>query len=207
VSASPAPPPPLSADQLDALDFHKGGGLVPVVAQDYRTGEVLMLGYADREALEHSLRSGLLTFRSRSRASLWTKGETSGNTLRVLSLHPDCDGDAVLARVEPAGPTCHTGLRSCFTAPPTLAALADTLDRRREADPGTSYTARLLADRNTRLKKLGEEAAELVLACADGDGERAREEAADLLYHALVACLAAGVRVEAILETLDRRAR
>lgn len=192
---------------LDALDFDKGGGLVPVIAQHHLTGEVLMLGYATRNALERSLESERLTFHSRSRDVVWTKGETSGNTLRVVSLYADCDGDAVLAHVDPAGPTCHTGARSCFDAPPTLRALADTLTSRRRASPDSSYTARLLTDRNHRLKKLGEEAAELVVACADDDAVRVREEAADVVYHTLVAAMAAGVELEDVLATLADRGR
>lgn len=191
---------------LDGLDFDKGGGLLPVVAQHHRTGQVLMLGYADRAALEASMESGLLTFRSRSREGQWTKGETSGNVLRVVAMEADCDHDAVLALVDPAGPTCHTGERSCFGPPPTLQALADTLEARRGADPAKSYTARLLADRNHRLKKLGEEAVELAVACADGDRARITDEAADLLYHTLVACLAEGVGLDDVLNALERRA-
>ncbi len=204
---------------LDRLDFSKttSPATLPVIAQHYLTGEVLMLGYATREALRRTADSGRLTFHSRSRAALWTKGATSGNTLRVVSLHSDCDGDAVLARVDPAGPTCHTGSRSCFgasttaapaaapPAAPTLRGLADVLEARRNDDPGTSYTARLLADRNHRLKKLGEEAAELAVACADEDVERVREEAADLLYHTLVAAMAAGVSLEDVLGVLEER--
>ena len=189
-----------------ALDFAKGGGSVPIIAQHYLTGEVLMLGYATPEALDTTVRTGQLTFHSRSRNALWTKGETSGNTLRVVSLHADCDADSVLARVHPAGPTCHTGQWSCFgDGAPTLPALAATLESRRGADPGTSYTARLLSDRNLRLKKLGEEAAELAVACADEDIERVRDEAADVVYHTLVAALAAGVSVDQVLEALDER--
>jgi phosphoribosyl-AMP cyclohydrolase / phosphoribosyl-ATP pyrophosphohydrolase len=191
---------------LDQLDFAKGDGLVPVIAQYHRTGEVLMLGFADRPALASSLETGLLTFRSRSRGGLWTKGETSGNVLRIVSLEHDCDRDAVLALVDPAGPTCHTGQRSCFGTPPTLTALADTLERRRDADPAESYTARLLADPNQRLKKLGEEAVELALACAAGDTARITEEAADLVYHTLVACMAEGVGLDDVLKALEARA-
>ena len=197
----------LTETTLDRLDFAKGDGLVPVIAQHRLTGEVLMLGYATREALSASLESGRLTFHSRSRDALWVKGETSGNTLRVASLHGDCDGDAVLALVDPAGPTCHTGERSCFAAPPTLPGLGRTLADRGDADPSTSYTARLLADRNLRLKKLGEEATELAIACADEDPARVREEAADLVYHALVAALGAGVGVEDVLAALEERRR
>lgn len=192
---------------LDRLDFEKGDGMLPVIAQHHRTGEVLMLGYADRGAMEHSLEAGLLTFRSRSRGRRWTKGETSGNVLRIVALTADCDGDAVLALVEPRGPTCHTGDPSCFGAPPTLPALARTLEQRRDADPTESYTARLLMDRNQRLKKLGEEAVEVAVACAEGDTERIAEEAADLVYHLLVACAADGVTLDDVLYALDRRTR
>jgi phosphoribosyl-ATP pyrophosphohydrolase/phosphoribosyl-AMP cyclohydrolase len=192
-------------EQLDALDFVRGGGLLPVVAQHARTGEVLMLGYADREALGRTLQSGTLWFWSRSRERLWQKGETSGNVLRLVALHTDCDADALVALVEPAGPTCHTGRWSCFEAPPTLAALDRTLATRAAAPTEDSYTARLLGDRNLRLKKIGEEAAELAVACADQDTERAAEEAADLIYHALVACRALGVSADQVLERLATR--
>ena len=194
--------------QLDELDFDKTGGLLPVVAQHAETGEILMLGYADREALEKTLTTSEVHFFSRSRRALWRKGETSGHVLALVSLHADCDRDALVALVRPAGPTCHTGARSCFEAPPILQELALVLDRRDgEADASSSYTARLLADRNLRLKKLAEEAGELALACADGDAASVAEEAADLLYHALVASLAAGVRLEDILAVLQARRR
>lgn len=192
---------------LDAVNFAKGGGTVPLVAQDARTGEVLMLGYADREALERSLETGDLWFRSRSKGRLWRKGERSGNVLRVASLHADCDADAVLARVVPAGPACHTGARSCFGAAPTLVAAADTIAARSEAPADESYTRRLLDDPNLRLKKLGEEATELALACAAADRACVAEEAADLLYHALVACRGAGVGAEEVLGVLEARRR
>lgn len=195
---------------LDALDFDKGGGLVAVVAQDADTGAVLMVAYADREALEHTLASGELHFHSRTRG-LWRKGATSGNVLRVVALAADCDGDAVLARVHPAGPACHTGARSCFgdaaLAADAVAALDRTLAARAAGDaPAGSWTARLLADRNLRLKKLGEEAAELAVACADADRERATGEAADLVYHALVAVRALDIGWDAIRATLASRA-
>lgn len=194
-------------DQLDEIDFAKGGGLVPLIAQDVDSGQVRMLGYADREALASSLGEGTLHFHSRRRGKLWQKGETSGNTLTVLSLHADCDGDAVLALVRPAGPTCHTGARSCFDVAPFLLQLADVIEERASGgdEPGSSYTARLLADRNLRLKKLTEEAGELAVACADDDAEAVAAEAADLLYHTLVACRAAGVRLADIVELLRSR--
>ncbi|HSW30538.1 MAG TPA: bifunctional phosphoribosyl-AMP cyclohydrolase/phosphoribosyl-ATP diphosphatase HisIE [Longimicrobiales bacterium] len=190
-------------EDLDALDFAKLTGLVPVVAQDAADGRALMLAFATREALERSLATGEMHFWSRSRGVLWRKGETSGNTLRVVSLHADCDGDAVLALVRPTGPACHTGEGTCFgdgAAPEVpgagdgvLATLDATLAERQAQRPSGSYTVRLLDDENLRLKKLGEETAELVAALAKGDPARAREEAADLLYHMLVALRAAGV--------------
>ena len=196
-----------AAPALDGLDFAKAGGTVPLIAQDAHTGEVLMLGFADREALERSLEGGELWFLSRSKGRPWRKGETSGHALRLVSLHADCDADAVLARVLPAGPTCHTGARSCFDAPPTLAALADTIRARADAPAAESHTRRLLDDPNLRLKKLGEEAVELALACQAGDRGRVAEEAADLLYHALVACQGAGVSTGEVLGALERRRR
>ncbi|MEP6731407.1 MAG: bifunctional phosphoribosyl-AMP cyclohydrolase/phosphoribosyl-ATP diphosphatase HisIE [bacterium] len=184
---------------LNTLDFTKGKGLVTVVTQDSRSGAVLMVAHADREALEQTIATGEMHYRSRSRG-LWHKGGTSGNVQRVVTLTADCDGDAVLARVIPAGPACHTGAQSCFgndaLAAHTLSVLDATIAERAltvdTAWTASSYTQRLLGDRNLRLKKIGEEAAELVTACADGDVVRAREEAADVIYHALVALRAVG---------------
>jgi phosphoribosyl-ATP pyrophosphohydrolase/phosphoribosyl-AMP cyclohydrolase len=196
---------------LDRLDFDKLGGLVPVLAQDADDGRVLMVAFANREALEKSLTTGQLHFWSRSRAELWKKGETSGNVLDVVSLHADCDGDSVLARVHPAGPTCHTGEATCFgeVAVPAgvLASLDATLAARQTERPEGSYTVRLLDDRNLRLKKLGEETAELVAALATEDAMRATEEAADLLYHVLVGLRAVGVGAADLLRVLEARAR
>lgn len=203
----------MNALDLDALDFAKGGGLVTVVAQDAGSGAVLMLAHADREALERTLATGLMHYRSRTRGP-WKKGETSGNVQHVVSLHADCDGDAVLARITPAGPACHTGATSCFgddaLAAGTLARLDAVIAARTAtadaAGERPSYTRELLGNRNRRLKKLGEEAAELVAACADGDRERAAEEAADLLYHALVALHALGGGWEDVRAALEKRA-
>jgi len=193
---------------LERLDFAKGGGLVSVIAQDAASGAVLMVAFADRAALERTLASGELHLFSRTRGP-WKKGETSGNVLHVESLAADCDGDAVLARVRAAGPACHTGSRSCFgedaLAADTLAALDRVITARAAAPPSGSYTAELLADRNRRLKKLGEEAAELVVACADGDPKRAADEAADLLYHALVTLRALGAGWDDVRAALERR--
>ncbi len=186
---------------LDALDFAKGAGLVTVVAQDVDSGAVLMVAHADREALERTLATGEMHYRSRTRG-LWHKGATSGNVQHVVALLPDCDGDSVLARVRSPGPSCHTGSRSCFgmeaLAADALGALDATIAARAaDASPPSagekpSYTRRLLADRNLRLKKIGEESAELVTACADGDRARAIDESADVVYHALVALHAVG---------------
>ncbi|MFN8586719.1 MAG: phosphoribosyl-ATP diphosphatase [Candidatus Eisenbacteria bacterium] len=189
---------------------------VVVVAQHARSGAVLMVAFADREALERTLATGQMHYRSRTRG-LWHKGATSGNTQQVVSLAWDCDRDAVLARVLPAGPACHTGVPSCFGAAAMAADAAAATDatiaaRAVQAPAGTgdadppSWTRRLLADRNLRLKKLGEEAAELVLACADGDRERAVSETADLAYHAMVALRALGAGWEDVREELARRA-
>jgi len=206
-----------NADTLDlsALDFEKGGGLVSVVVQDAITGVVLMIAFADREALDRTIATGEMHYRSRSRG-LWRKGETSGNTQRVVSLEADCDADAVLARVVPAGPACHTGTTSCFPATSgsveVLSELDHTIAARSVVDPRAeqtgappSYTRRLLQDRNLRLKKLGEECAELVTACADGNRDRAVEEAADLLYHTLVALRSVGATLDDIRRVIDRR--
>lgn len=202
---------------LDALDFTKGNGLVTVVAQDAATGVVLMVAHADREALQRTLASGEMHYFSRTRGP-WHKGATSGNVQRVVALAVDCDGDAVLARVVPAGPACHTGAVSCFAqaGPPpasdALSALDATIALRATDAAGAttvdrpSYTQRLLADRNLRLKKLGEESAELVTACADADPARAAEEGADLVYHALVALRAVGVSLDDVRRVLAARA-
>lgn len=195
-----------------ALNFSKSNGVVTVVAQDDRTGAVLMVAQADREALERTVATGEMHYRSRERG-LWHKGATSGNVQRVVSLTADCDGDAVLARVIPAGPACHTGAPTCFGAEEQGSAVAvlERLDRTiaerslvAGADGG-SYTRRLLGDRNLRLKKLGEECAELLTACADGDHGRAIEEGADLIYHALVALRAVDASLADVCSELARR--
>ena len=214
---------PVSLD-VERLDFEKGGGFVTVVAQDADSGAVLMIARADREAVRRTLATGEMHYHSRARG-LWHKGATSGARQRVVSLSADCDGDALLARVIPLGPACHTGAASCFgepaTAPVPPTALS-ALDRRiaqraaelmaadGAADDATrtvSYTQRLLLDRNLRLKKLGEEATELAVACAEGDAARARAEAADLLYHLLVAVRPLGLGLGDVASALEERRR
>jgi phosphoribosyl-AMP cyclohydrolase / phosphoribosyl-ATP pyrophosphohydrolase len=187
------------------INFEKGDGLVPVVVQHFTTGEVLMVGYGNAESMQRCQDTGELWLYSRSRQALWHKGATSGNTQRVVSVTADCDGDAVLIRVAPTGPMCHTGARSCFNDAPTLRALADVIAQRRmDADAG-SYTAKLLGDENLRLKKIGEEAIELVVACSQGDADKTAEEAADVFFHVLVACAANGVTLDEVLAHLDAR--
>lgn len=197
---------------LRTLTFDERG-LVPVVAQHAETGEVLMVAWANRDALERTLDGGELTFWSRAREALWRKGETSGNVLRVVSLHADCDGDTVLARVRPAGPACHTGEATCFgglgpdvpAAEATLPALWATLSDRAATRPEGSYTVRLLDSENLRIKKLGEETAELIQALVRGETSRATEEAADVVYHALVALMASGASLSDLLAELEKR--
>ena len=195
---------------LDALDFQKGGGFVTVVAQHADTGQVLMVAFATREALQRTLDTGEMHYHSRTRG-LWHKGATSGHTQRVITLAADCDGDAVLARVIPAGPACHTGTVTCFgnNAAETVGELDAVIAARQVAPPAgrPSYTARLLADRNLRLKKIGEEATEFVTACADGDATQATAEAADLLYHMLVALRALGGTFDGVRKVLRARER
>ena len=192
-------------------------GLVPCIVQDAATGEVLTLAWQSREALERTLRSGQATFWSRSRGEIWVKGATSGNTQAVRAVRTDCDHDVVLLRVEPRGPACHTGARSCFfeavdgapqepEAPgETLARLEQVLRDRRSDPPAGSYTARLYADENLRHKKIGEEATELVMASLRGDKDALAEEAADLLYHALVLLESHGVGLREVADKLRGR--
>jgi phosphoribosyl-ATP pyrophosphohydrolase/phosphoribosyl-AMP cyclohydrolase len=194
---------------VDDLDFSKGGGLVTVVTQDAVTGAVLMVAHMDREAFEKTVETGEMHYRSRSRG-LWHKGATSGNVQHVVSLTPDCDGDAILARVRAAGPACHNGTISCFDQPANgdaLTGLASVIESRAQNADGESYTRKLLDDRNLRLKKLGEETAELVLALADEDRDRATEEAADLMYHMMVALRAQSILLDQVRGVISARNR
>jgi phosphoribosyl-AMP cyclohydrolase / phosphoribosyl-ATP pyrophosphohydrolase len=193
-------------------------GLVPVVAQDSRTGEVLMLAYANEEAIEKTIESGEAHYYSRSRGELWRKGETSGNTQRVVEVRLDCDGDALLYRVAPRGPACHTGENSCFFTTimgsdrdeldlgHILGRLAGTIAGRHREMPEGSYTAKLLERETGRIaQKVGEEAIEVIVAALEG--ERLAEESADLLYHLLVLLEKRGVKPEEVARVLDERHR
>lgn len=205
---------------LDDLKF-SAAALIPVVTQEARSGEVLMVAWASREALELTLESGFMHYWSRSRRALWKKGETSGNVQQVVSLHRDCDADTLLARVRMTGPACHTGDPTCFGTLPTtggepeaglpadpaegvLAELWEVLESRERERPEGSYTTRLLTDENLRLKKLGEETVELVTALVRGE-DRASEEAADLIYHLMVALLGAGRSWAEVARELEKR--
>lgn len=184
-------------------------GLLPVVVQDAGSGAVLMLAFANREAVELTLSTGEAHFWSRSRQSLWRKGETSGNTLHVVEVTADCDGDALLVRAHPAGPACHRGTRTCFEPNPArleLGWLAAVLEERRSADPAASYTARLLQSGIERIaQKVGEEGVETAIAAVAGRREGVVSESADLLYHLLVLLQASGVEPGEVAAELLRR--
>jgi phosphoribosyl-ATP pyrophosphohydrolase/phosphoribosyl-AMP cyclohydrolase len=190
-------------------------GLVPCVVQDWASGEVLTLAYMNAEALERTRATGELHLWSRSRAQLWHKGETSGNTQAVRALRLDCDGDAVLALVDPAGPACHTGERSCFhrgeLEPPapheTLPALERTLAARASDRPAGSYTVELLEHPPLIGAKVMEEAEEVARAAREESDERVDEEAADVLYHLLVLLHSRGRRLADAERVLDERRR
>lgn len=197
----------------DTLDFAKGGGLIPAIVQDADTLQVLTLAYMDRAAVDETIASGEATFFSRSRGGRWRKGETSGNRLTVLSITPDCDGDAVVLAVRPMGPACHLGTTSCFgdqTAPGLgrIAALERTIAERAVADPESSWTARLLAQGPKRAaQKVGEEGVETALAGAAGPDAELASEAADLIYHLLVLLRSRHMVFQDVLDVLADRAR
>lgn len=202
----------MAVEMPEGLVFD-ASGLLPVVAQDRASGDVLMLAWADAEALARTAETGVAHFWSRSRKAPWRKGETSGNELRVVSARTDCDRDALLLVVEPAGPACHAGSRSCFgEASPTAAGVLEELRRvvaeRSLAPSAESYTARLLArGPGPVLKKVGEEATEVVLAARAESDDRLAEETADLLYHLLVALHQRNLPLSRVLDRLRARRR
>jgi phosphoribosyl-ATP pyrophosphohydrolase/phosphoribosyl-AMP cyclohydrolase len=202
---------------FDEVNFDERG-LVPCVAQDFSTGEVLTLAYANEEALRLSVETGEMHFFSRSRGKLWRKGEESGNVLKLRQLRIDCDGDAIVALVEPTGPACHTGERSCFyrelgdrepgpVAHEALAVLERTLRSRAAERPEGSYTVKLLDDPGLIGEKVEEEAEEVVRAAREESDERVAEEAADLLYHLSVLLASRELPQSAAMEVLNGRRR
>lgn len=199
--------------EIDALDWNKGNGLLPAIVQDAHDGTVLMLGYMNREALATTLASGRVTFFSRSKNRLWTKGETSQNHLDVVQVSADCDRDALLVTARPHGPTCHTGARSCFgevrseAAPLAfLARLESVIAERISSQPEGSYTARIWSKGLTRMaQKVGEEGVELALAAVAQDEPRVIGEAADLLFHLQLLLKARNLSLEAVVAELEQR--
>lgn len=195
----------------EQVDWYKMGGLVPAIIQDDRTGQALMLGYMNRDALDRTLSTGLVTFFSRSKQRLWTKGESSGHRLVLVEVHLDCDGDSVLVRALPHGPTCHRGTETCFgnLADPLLAFLSTLegiIGERTTADPAHSYTARLMAEGVQRIaQKVGEEGVEVALAAMGGDPADLTAEAADLLYHLLLLLKAGESSLDKVIAELRRR--
>ena len=202
----------ITTANLGELDFHKSAdGLLPAIVQDARTRTVLMQGYVDHAALQKTLDSGLVTFFSRSKQRLWTKGEESGNHLKLVSVAADCDRDSLLIQAHPAGPTCHTGADTCWDQPNQgdfLDHLERTIQRRRDEPSEKSYTSQLLARGiNKVAQKVGEEAVELVIEAKDDDRDLFLGEAADLMYHYLVLLAAKGYSLEDVREVLRGRHR
>lgn len=194
------------------IDFEKMDGLVPAIVQDADTKNVLMLGYMNQEAMEKTLETGLVTFFSRSRQQLWTKGETSGNYLHLVSMSEDCDHDALLVKARPDGPTCHLGTDTCWgernekTPLLFLSELQDFIDKRREEMPEGSYTTSLFRDGLNRMaQKVGEEALELVIEATNGTNERMIYEGSDFLYHLIVLLSSKGLRIEDLAAELVTR--
>lgn len=197
---------------LDSIDWAKNDGLVPAIVQDALSGQVLMLGYMNEDSLAHSLETQRVTFFSRSKQRLWTKGETSGNTLSLVDVAVDCDGDTLLVLAQPKGPVCHLDTPSCFGADglqgSMLQRLAEIIEQRSGEDGDESYTRSLLASGVQRCaQKVGEEGVEVALAATSGDAKALAEESADLLYHLLVTLKATHTDFRDVLKVLDERHR
>lgn len=203
------------------IDFEKCGGLVPAIIQDAKTRNVLMLGYMNQEAFDKTMQTGKVTFWSRSRNCLWTKGETSGNFLNLVDIKVDCDNDTLLVRATPDGPTCHKGTDTCwgedntalqgYSSQPTnpllfLTELQDFIDRRHAEMPEGSYTTSLFKDGVNRIaQKVGEEALETVIEATNGSSEKLVYEASDLFYHLIVLLTSKGLRIEDVAAELAKR--
>lgn len=194
------------------IDFQKCGGLVPAIIQDAKTKTVLMLGYMNEDSLKKTQETGLVTFYSRSRQCLWTKGETSGNFLHVVSIKSDCDNDTLLIQANPDGPTCHTGTDTCWGEDNRpnpllfLSELSDFIEKRYKEMPEGSYTTSLFKDGLNRMaQKVGEEALELVIEATNGTNERLIYEGSDMLYHLIVLLTSKGLRIEDMAAELMER--
>ena len=194
------------------IDFEKSGGLVPAIIQDSRTKTVLMLGYMNKEAFDRTMETGKVTFYSRSRQCLWTKGETSGNFLTLVDAKVDCDNDTLLIKAIPSGPTCHTGTDTCWgennEVNPLLflTYLQDFINKRHEEMPEGSYTTSLFKDGLNRMaQKVGEEALEAVIEATNGTNDRLIYEASDMFYHLIVLLTSKGLRIEDIAKELKER--
>lgn len=194
------------------IDFEKCGGLVPAIIQDADTKTVLMLGYMNEEAYEKTLSTGLVTFYSRSRQCLWTKGETSNNFLHLVDIKVDCDNDTLLVKVHPDGPTCHKGTDTCWgeenEASPLLflSELSNFIEKRHQEMPEGSYTTSLFCEGLNRMaQKVGEEALELVIEATNGTNERLVYEGSDMLYHLIVLLTHKGLRIEDMAAELRER--
>ena len=194
------------------IDFNKMNGLVPAIVQDAQTKTVLMLGYMNEEAYKKTLETGKVTFWSRSRNTLWTKGETSGNFLHLVDIKVDCDNDTLLVKANPDGPTCHKGTDTCWGESNTknpllfLTELQDFIEKRHEEMPEGSYTTSLFKDGLNRMaQKVGEEALELVIEACSGTNERLIYEGSDMLYHLIVLLTSKGLRIEEMASELAER--
>ena len=193
------------------LDFEKMGGLIPAIVQDNNTKKVLMLGFMNEEAVEQTLQTGKVVFFSRTKNRLWMKGETSGNTLSVVSITPDCDNDTLLIKAIPAGPVCHTGTDTCFGEKNQedimfLKYLQNFIVRRRQEMPEGSYTTTLFQKGINRMaQKVGEEAVETVIEATNGTEDRLVYEASDLIYHLIVLLTSKGLRIEDLARELQKR--
>lgn len=198
-------------ESIDQVDFEKENGLVPAVIQDAQTGKVLMLGYMNKESLQQTQDTGRVTFFSRSKKRLWTKGESSKNYLNLVGISVDCDNDSLLVKVNPEGPTCHTGTDTCWEESNEsntlfLDYLTDVIKKRRQADPSESYTAFLFSKGiNKVAQKVGEEAVELVIEAKDNDTDLFKNEAADLLFHYMMLLEAKDFSLQDIISVLQER--
>lgn len=198
--------------KVDTIDFEKMDGLIPAIIQDAKSLKVLMLGFMNKEAYDKTLETGKVTFYSRTRKCIWTKGETSGNFLNVVSIKNDCDNDTLLIQVNPIGPVCHTGADTCWNekneANPLLflSYLQDFINKRHEEMPEGSYTTSLFKDGINRMaQKVGEEALEAVIEATNGTNERLVYEGSDFLYHLIVLLTAKGLRIEDLAKELQVR--